>query len=229
MITLDRHTRLALAAVLLAATGGCQDDSPLPTDPVQPPGPALATSAAGTPLVFRFVSAGDSHTCGVTTDGRAYCWGNNFTGQLGDGTRTDHILPAPVLGGLRFGNVSVGRDHTCALTRDHRAYCWGYGGGGRLGDGSNGTITREPVAVAGGLRFAQVKAGSSHSCGITAAGEAYCWGDNQFGQLGDHTRIRRLTPARVTTNLRWRWVNPGGYHTCGVTTDNRAYCFGRNN
>ena len=173
------------------------------------------------------VSAGDSHTCGVTTDNRAWCWGSNFDGQLGDGTETDHIRPALVAGGLRFRTVSVGSTDTCGVTTDDLAYCWGYGA---IGDGSGfATFRRQPVPVAGGHRWQLVRAGLRHTCGITTSGKAYCWGNSEFGQVGNASRQTQLTPAAVSGNHTWRWINPGGLHTCAVTTDSRAYCWGRNN
>jgi alpha-tubulin suppressor-like RCC1 family protein len=219
--------RACLALSVVAAAPGCREDADSPTSPEEPGAPALATGTAAA-LVFNFVSAGDTHTCGVTTDHRVYCWGHNFLGQLGDGTRTDHLLPAEVLGGLRFRNVSVGLDYTCGVTTGDRAYCWGYGGSGKLGDGTNSFIRPEPTAVAGGHPFNQVRAGVTHTCAITTSEEGYCWGYNSSGQLGDGTHIQRLAPVLVTRELHWRWLSPGQLHTCGVTTDNRAYCFGNN-
>jgi hypothetical protein len=224
---LVRLTRAPVAAVGMAlalSLAGCADDA---ATPAGPSAPAASTATVVAPLVFRAVSAGDTHTCGVTRDNRAWCWGHNFTGQLGDGTTTDHPVPAPVAGGLSFRTVSVGNDHSCGVTTDDRAYCWGYGA---VGDGNAfATIRREPVVVAGGHRFAQVQAGIGHTCGITTAGIGLCWGSNGFGQLGNYTRVTQLTPVTVGGGLRWRWINPGGLHTCGVTTDSRAYCWGRNN
>ena len=133
--SLLRPTRTSGAAVALALAltlAGCADDSRAPTGPEAPSAGAAAVAA---PLVFRSVSAGDSHTCGVTRDNRAWCWGSNFNGQLGDGTTaTDHVLPAPVAGGLSFRTVTVGNDHSCGITTDELAYCWGTGA---LGDGNH--------------------------------------------------------------------------------------------
>jgi alpha-tubulin suppressor-like RCC1 family protein len=94
------------------------------------------------------VSAGGSHTCGVTTDDRAYCWGSNWAGQVGDGTMVRRLAPVAVAGGHQFRQVAVGGSHACGVTTNDRAYCWGYNGNGRLGDGT--TVTRlVPVPVVG--------------------------------------------------------------------------------
>lgn len=114
-----------VAAALTWSLAGCADDATTPTGPDSPAAPTASAAAAAAPLVWRVVSSGDTHTCGVTKDDRAWCWGSNFTGQLGDGTSSDHAFPAPVAGGLRFRSVTVGRVHSCGITTDDLAYCWG--------------------------------------------------------------------------------------------------------
>jgi alpha-tubulin suppressor-like RCC1 family protein len=106
---------------VLAALG-CRDDARSPTSPQEPTAPALATTSAST-LSFSQISAGSSHTCGVTTDNRAYCWGGGTA--LGDGKNVTSSKPVAVAGGLRFVQVSAGATHTCGVTTDDRAYCWG--------------------------------------------------------------------------------------------------------
>src|SRR5262249_25525154 len=87
---------------------------------------------------FGHLAAGNlSHTCAVTTGNRAYCWGYNFVGALGDGSNTDRSLPTAVLGGLQFRAVSPGSYHTCGIAMDNRVYCWGHNAYGQLGNGSN--------------------------------------------------------------------------------------------
>ncbi len=215
---------LSLITALTLATAGCQDEATPPTAP--DPSPAV-TAAATAPLSFRQVSAGLRHTCGVTTDDRAYCWGDNATGQLGNGGVLDRGSPVPVAGGLRFILVSAGGSYTCGLTTGERAYCWGENTAGQLGDGTT-TSTRIPVAVAGGRRFRQVRAGHFHTCAVNPFNVAFCWGRNSNGQLGDNTTTNRRTPVRVNGGLAFRRVLPAGFHTCGVTTVDLAYCWGRN-
>jgi alpha-tubulin suppressor-like RCC1 family protein len=96
------------------------------------------------------VSAGYLHTCGVTTDNRAYCWGYNSEGALGDGTATGRLAPVAVTGGRRFRQVNARGYHTCGVSYpDNQACCWGYNVYGQLGDATTTTRPR-PVAVAGG-------------------------------------------------------------------------------
>jgi len=178
-------------------------------------------------LRFRAVSAGERHTCGITTDYLAYCWGENGGGRLGDGTMISRSMPVAVAGGLSFRQVSAGSLHTCGVTTDNRAYCWGYNGSGQLGDGTSSDPRLTPVAVLGQLQFRQVSAGALHTCGVTTDNRAFCWGRNLEGQLGDSTDVvQRLRPSPVAGMRHWRQVDAGYFHTCGVTILNRAFCWG---
>ena len=206
-------------------------------------GYTLGASAAGlsgassTPfavtLTFTAVTAGDAHTCGVTAAGAAYCWGYNSSGQLGDGTTTDRLtlvlVKAPA--GVSFDSVTAGRLHTCGVTAAGTAYCWGGNGFGQLGDGSTtNRLTPVLVVAPAGVSFAVVDAGDFHTCGVTAAGTAYCWGGNGIGQLGDGTTTDRSSPVLVQApaGVSFAAVTAGAAHTCGVTAARVAYCWGAN-
>src|SRR5204862_302262 len=110
----------------------------------------------------------------------------NGDGQLGNGTTTNSATPAPVGGQLTYASVSAGSSHACGVTTSGGAsYCWGSNAFGQLGNGTT-TNSPTPVVVAGGLAFATLTAGLSHTCGITTTGgTAYCWGDNYWGELGN--------------------------------------------
>jgi alpha-tubulin suppressor-like RCC1 family protein len=220
-----RRLAPVLAPAVVAALG-CREDAESPTAPGPEAGLDITPAAA---LSFLQLSAGSGHTCGVTTDNLAYCWGSNFIGQLGDGTSDFDAHPRPVLvaGGLQFRQVDAGDAHTCGVTTSNRVYCWGDNRRGQLGDGTR-TGRPTPVAVASDLRFLQVSTGLNHSCGLTTGARAFCWGANSFGQLGIGTFGRRLRPAAVAGGLQFTQIATGALNTCGVTTGNLAYCWGRN-
>jgi alpha-tubulin suppressor-like RCC1 family protein len=149
---------------------------------------------------YRQVAAGDMHSCGVTTDNRAFCWGYNAEGRLGDGTTTDRLKPVAVAGGLQFTRVGINRI-SCGVTTTGKGYCWGLNHTGQLGDGTT-TNRFRPTAVSGGLQFREISPGTDadtadHTCGLTTGGKVYCWGENDFGQLGDGTTDDHSTPVPI--------------------------------
>jgi alpha-tubulin suppressor-like RCC1 family protein len=192
------------------------------TMPTQITGAALAT-----------IAAGPWHACGLTSSGTAYCWGNNFFGQLGVGDTLPHTGPVAVSSSLHFSAISVGFWHTCALTTNGAAYCWGYNAAGELGTPpATAQQSSTPIAVGGGQTFASISAGSLYTCGVTPAGAAYCWGWNQAGNVGDSTDTNRTAPTPVVqTGLTFATVIASNANTilpttCGITTAGAAYCWG---
>ena len=181
-------------------------------------------------LLFEKIAVGDGHICGLTPSGEAYCWGTNSAGQLGDGSNSERPGPTPVKASQRFAEISVGASHTCALTTDGAAFCWGANRFGQLGDGSRSNRNR-PVAVrstAGNQGFQSLTTGGSHTCGVTRANKAYCWGDGFSGQVGNAMQDFAQEPFAVKTDLAFRSVVAGDRHTCGLTTSGRVYCWGSN-
>ena len=183
-------------------------------------------------LVLTTVVAGNHYTCGVASNGSAFCWGINYQGQLGNGPTTDAFVPSAVWGGLRFTTISIQYAGGCGLTTDGSAYCWGGVGeptssGGALGSGRTGPTT--PVPIAGGLAFTTVADFDASACGLQAGGAAYCWGFNGGGELGTGDRTDRSQPALVTGGVTFASISGGGDdHACGVTTGGAAYCWGSN-
>jgi len=194
---------------------------------------------------FTSLVAGGQHTCGLEAGGKAYCWGSNAYGQLGDGlsgnglgsTAANRAILAAVAGEHTFTSLvssSLG-NHTCGLTSAGQAYCWGWNPSGQVGDGS--AIDRSvPVAISGGRTFTSLVAGAMHSCGLESSGAAYCWGLNWMGQLGDGTlglngdgtTLRRLSPVAVAGTQKFASLAAGGNHTCGLSFEGLAMCWGFN-
>lgn len=183
------------------------------------------------------ISAGDSHSCGLNALGTAYCWGENGSGQLGNGvTGGTSLVPVAVSTSLKFSSIVTGNIHSCALSLSGIAYCWGNNFAGRLGDGTTFS-SNTPVLVAdpagGPKSYSSISASNGHTCVVSLNRDAYCWGDNGNGQLGN-------SGAGLSSNIPLLVSNPSagaetyisisaGYsHTCALATSNVAYCWGRN-
>jgi alpha-tubulin suppressor-like RCC1 family protein len=181
---------------------------------------------------YQFVdlTMGTSHVCGLTAAGAAYCWGENGAGQLGDGTGIDRTAPTPVAGNLAFASLSAGAYHTCGVLADGTAFCWGFTGieGSNTCDGGGVVVqcVLSPVAVPGSLHFTSIAPGWIGTCGIEAAGETFCWGRNDEGQLGDGTTTSTTTPTRVLTSERFARISGGSQRNCGMNRSGAAFCWG---
>lgn len=174
---------------------------------------------------FEQLASGGRHTCAVTNDGEAYCWGSGAQGQLGNRSDEDFNEPVSAQGDLTFRSVSAGNFHSCGVTPDDEAYCWGHNSSGQLGVGDT-SGRDEPTPVEGGLAFTTVEAGGNHSCGITTDGETYCWGNGGSGQLGDGEAEGTDEPVQVAGGHEFVEVDTNQHFSCGLTADNEAYCWG---
>jgi alpha-tubulin suppressor-like RCC1 family protein len=183
---------------------------------------------------FTTLSAGFEHACALDEGGKAWCWGNNTYGQLGNDERVivyGEPVPVEVVGGLTFKQISAGRDATCAITPDDLLYCWGDNEIGQFGDGAGapGLMVPHPVPAGGGMRYRDIALGDSHVCGITTAGEAFCWGEDHYGELGTGVaEVGDDVPMKVAAAQTFTDIGVGSYHTCAVATDGVAWCWGFN-
>jgi alpha-tubulin suppressor-like RCC1 family protein len=176
---------------------------------------------------FSTLSPGARYVCGITTEGKAYCWGYNYDGQLGEGTNVNRDSPVAVAGNLTFASINAIGQTTCAITTSGETYCWGDGYYGQLGDGGQSSSSYSPVAVRGGP-FTSLAVGEFSACGLTSSGAAYCWGSNWRGMLGDGSRSQRDEPVAVAGGLTFASITSGASHVCGLTTSGVAYCWGWN-
>ena len=179
------------------------------------------------------VAAGYVHSCALTTAGGVMCWGNNFHGQLGIGGPLGIFRTTPVeIFQLASGATAVaaGDWHTCAVTAAGGVKCWGEDIFGQLGDGACCINRTAPVNVSGlSSGITEVAAGAVHTCAVTTAGDVKCWGQNDFGQLGDGTTIDRLAPVDVVSLATGVVsVRMGNGHTCALTSTGGVKCWGRN-
>jgi alpha-tubulin suppressor-like RCC1 family protein len=198
-------------------------------------GGCLNSNEPGDGIVARTFTVGETAACALNPQGKTYCWGQNsafleFASATVPASNTVPIeIPVPKLLSLSSGKSQ----HRCGLTGDG-AVCWGRGANGQLGNGTLGNTGNPPTTVLGSEAFVDISTGRLTSCALDSSGDAYCWGLNQRGEVGD-TLLTRLSPGnRVTTpnkvvgGIKFATIVAGWLHTCGIATSGAAYCWGDN-
>ena len=134
-----------------------------------------------------------------------------------------------------FESIAAGGRSSCAIDDGGVLYCWGFNGDGQLGIGQDpagsGPIYAVPQAVppTGNQTFASMNGGLFHNCAVTFSHVAYCWGDNNNGQLGLGVNTRSAnSPTSVKLAIPFRSVSAGRVHSCGISIGGRGYCWGAN-
>lgn len=180
------------------------------------------------------VSAGVLHTCAVTTDGAATCWGNNFLSQLGDGSNINRLSPVPVTGlGSGVAAIQAGYYHSCAQMTDATLRCWGNNFHGQIGVGAAVGIQVTPASVPGlGAPVVEAALGLHHSCAALSDSRMRCWGLNAEGQVGSGELalpLSRREPVSVAGLGSGVVTLDSGYdHTCAIISSGAMKCWGNN-
>ncbi len=175
------------------------------------------------------IQAGQRFTCAITAEQNVRCWGENWAGQLGNGNQTGQLLPAGAVGlDYPVTALGAGDSHTCAVLTTQGVMCWGSNGFGQLGTG-DAALRLQPVTVSGmETGIAMIASGGTHSCALTSIGGVKCWGNNEFGQLGNNSSVSSLVPVDVVgLSAGATAIATGGNHTCAAYK-NDVYCWGYN-
>jgi len=194
---------------------------------------------------FASVRATGLNSCGLADTGSAYCWGDASFRVFGGGTRSSETLPVAAGGGMRFTSFDASATWACGVSGGD-VHCWGLNRAGELGRTPISPVPDpQPRAVAGlpdveTVFTARQNSITGHVCALTAAGEAFCWGQNQAGEAGidpgaaptqvcasgfETTCVPRPVPAAAA--LRFRTLALGQTHTCGITREHEIHCWGR--
>jgi alpha-tubulin suppressor-like RCC1 family protein len=195
---------------------------------------------------FEVIAAGPGgHSCGLTANGFAYCWGNNFHGALGTNSQRDQCgsfcswTPHPVWGNIAYRSLTAGRYFTCALTPDSRPHCWGSHEDGSIGAGPDPVRCIDykctvPVPVASAQLYQSIAktAAAGSMCAISLSGDTYCWGAMASALPGAVPGCRGLScstaPVIIPGAIKLRSVVVGSNFFCGLTENNGVYCWGSN-
>ncbi|MDQ3036594.1 MAG: hypothetical protein M3Y87_29650 [Myxococcota bacterium] len=186
----------------------------------------VAVSAERDRLSCSSAVCGAPHACARLVSGRVACWGWNFVGQLGDGTRDDARAPVLVDGIGDATAIAVGMHHSCALHADGTVSCWGYNLAGQLGDGSDVTRAR-PVRVVGVTDAVAIAAGEMHGCAVRVDGRLVCWGDaRRYGIREDDDGPAAAMPRMLESPEPLVEAIAGSECTCARGSSGRVYCGG---
>ena len=128
---------------------------------------------------------------------------------------------------LKFTQIDAGYEHTCGITEISEAYCWGKNDAGEIGAASQSSRIYHATEVSQGFKWTHISAGRSISCGVTSTKDAYCWGNNTFGQLGTGDTEPSSSPRLVSGSHKWKSIEAGYFNVCGITIDNNAFCWGQ--
>jgi len=237
-----RRRSFSLLLVIVALGSGCSS----PTAPdgdqeVLREDQELPVLVAGG-LTFKSVSVGVGHTCGITTQNEAYCWGANHAGRLGNGTQTDRSRPTPVGGGHRFTTIAAGGSHTCAISDEGAVFCWGPA----ALSGLDPTLPDQtsPALLSDEHLFVSIDAAGAATCAVTNDGQVFCWGQYPLeNAMVDRSAGLEFVDVGVTTVgipgfcvrsgvivglypvcLEYRQPELWSF-VCGVTTVGKAYCW----
>jgi alpha-tubulin suppressor-like RCC1 family protein/glutaredoxin len=174
-----------------------------------------------------FVSSGRLTTCAVLNDKSLKCWGSNSSGQIGIDTIHDGRAPSIISGIDSVISVSNGSEHICVVLEDGGVACWGNARNGRLGNGFE-TVAESatPVPVVGINSAISVTSGYQHSCALLKNGTVQCWGENEYGQLGNYSSKNIGLPVSVPSINSAISVSAGERQTCATLQDGSVKCWG---
>lgn len=195
---------------------------------VQRNSPTQIFSSAGMGNLVK-ISLGRDHACGIDNSAKLWCWGSGITGQLGNGSNTNALVPTEIDPGTPYSEVSLGENHSCGITTSGVLKCWGQGVSYQLGTGSTSSVNT-PTVVDSGTTYISLGMGIDTSCGITSNNQLKCWGLNGNDSLTGNGALGGAvnTPTAVFTNVQFQKVQLGYSTACAQTLTGEFLCWGNN-
>ncbi len=187
--------------------------------------PSMVLQPVNLPVPAREIVAGSRFACAIDKQRRAWCWGDDTSGELADGKLASHAIP--VLASYPdVAELVAGNDHLCVRAQDGNVQCSGGDAQGQLGDGMR-TTQSAPQPVPNLTGAIGVAAGDRHTCAVFGDGTVQCWGANDLGALGDETWTSRGRAAPVLGVRGATQIAVGRNHSCALA-DGQVWCWGRN-
>ena len=241
------YSLLTLTA-LLAASCASSSDSPTAEDTTTNFIETITLQPDNAPIA---ITAGVLYSCALHEGGTISCWGNNWDGQLGNGSEEDFLVPAKVADITDAATINASSGHTCALHQDGTISCWGRNNSGQLGNGQSGYADESsepweikssvPLKLEGIEDATAVTAGTAHTCALHQDSTISCWGNNQYGQLGkgeseqnsangssSNGSYESSIPAQVASITNATAITAGNSHSCALHQDGTISCWGNN-
>ena len=177
------------------------------------------------PGLWTDFDVGTQLSCAVNAAHELWCWGWRDVGSIGNGTTTLQNSPVQ-FPGSDWASVSIGNDHACAVKTSGALHCWGRNDEGQLGLGTDTSTQLAFRPVDGDLDWVSVVAGDRVTCALKTGNRLYCWGLNDYGQLGTGGVTPSRVPVEVGAAIDWAQVQTTSRTTCGVDLLGKAYCWG---
>ena len=177
---------------------------------------------------FIQIAAGKSNSLAIDEDGNLWTWGHNGNGQLGDGTQIDRLKPVQITSGTKFKQISVGGSHSLAIDEDGNLWTWGSNSDGQLGVGTQ-SPKLIPVQITSSTKFTQISAGCyNNSFAIDEEGNLWACGRNYEGQLGDGTKINKLSLVQITKGIKFKQISAEVYRSFAIDSEGSLWAWGNN-
>ena len=177
---------------------------------------------------FIQIACGVDFTVTIDSEGNLWSWGHNGNGQLGDGTMTNKLSPVQITSGTKFTQISVGSTHSLAIDEEGNLWSWGVNSYGQLGDGTQ-SPKLIPVQITSSTKFTQISAGyNDNSLAIDEEGNLWACGRNYEGQLGDGTKINKLSLVQITKGIKFKQLSIAPINSFAIDSEGNLWAWGNN-